>query len=473
MIITNRWFYESITCKSTREVRWSAKTSGALHPPIYLAYAASVLKKDHNVKLMDCVAMELEKKDFYNRVKKYKPDFLVMDTSTPSIINDIDIAKKIKEITNTKIILVGPHVSALPQQTFEMGQWIDYIAMGEYDYTLPELIKKSGKNKSLKNVKGISYQSNGKIVVTKRREPIQNLDELPWPDRNQLPIDKYKDTLLTDPFTFIVTARGCPCLCNYCLWPQVMFYRKLRTRNPTDVVDEVEHCISKYNLKSYKFFDDTFTIDKKRVKQICEDIIDRGIDKPWICNARVNNLDKETMKIMKKAGCNLFKIGVETGTQKLLNVIKKGTTIQQIEKFFKLTKEVGIKTFGSFMVGLPGETKQTIRNTINLAKKIEPDMAQFIILSPLPGTEMFDYMTKNRWISFPIDWSDYVTEEGFVNIVFKHPNFPEDELRDICGQMWKEFYLRPKFIFNRIKKSLTDFNEFKRSVTGVRKVFRY
>ena len=421
-----------------REVRWSAKTSGAIHPPIYLAYAASVLNKKHDVKLMDCIASDIEREKFYDIVKKYNPDFLVMDTSTPSILNDISIAKEVKERVDTKIILVGPHVSTLPEETFRMASWVDYIAIGEYDYTLPEII--NSDREQLKNIKGIAFKLGKKVITTKKRDPIKNLDELPYPDRDQLPVEKYRDTLLTHPFTFILSGRGCPQLCSYCLWPQVMFGRNLRLRDPVKVVDEVEHCISKYNLKTYKFFDDTFTFSKERVKKICQELIKRKIDTPWICNARVDTLDIESMEIMKKAGCYLFKIGVESGNQELLDVIKKGTTIKQTRDFFKKTRKVGIKTFASFMIGLPGETKKTIRNTINLAKEIEPDMVQFVILSPLPGTEMFDYMVKKNWVSFPIDWSEYITDEGFVNIVFKHPNFSEDELRNICGELWREFY---------------------------------
>jgi len=420
---------------------------------------------------MDCIASEVGREKFYRYVKKHSPDFLIMDTSTPSILNDINIAKEVKERVDTKIILVGPHVSTLPKETFGMAPWIDYIAMAEYDYTLPEIIDSNGKQ--LKNIKGIAFKSDKKVIKTKRRDPIKNLDDLPYPDRDQLPIEKYRDTLLTPPFTFLISGRGCPYLCNYCLWPQVMFGRTLRLRNPIKVVDEVEYCVSRYNLKTYKFFDDTFTIVKERVKKICQELIKRDINTPWICNARVDTLDKESMEIMKKSGCYLFKVGVESGSQKLLDIIKKGTTIRQIKNFFKNTKEVGIKTFASFMIGLPGETRETIRNTINLAKEIEPDMVQFVILSPLPGTEMFDYMVKEGWVSFPIDWSEYITDEGYVNIVFKHPNFSEDELRNICGELWREFYLRPKFVLNRVKKGLTDFGEFRRNITGIKKVFRY
>jgi len=470
IFITNPPFFKNFN----RQVRWSAKTSGGIHPPIYLAYAAAVLEKNHDVKLLDAIASDVSTEEFYRMINKQNPDFVIMDTSTPSILNDISIAKKIKEKNpDVKIILVGPHVSAMPENTMKIAPWIDFLTIGEYDYTLPDLIENLEKKGNLKNVEGIFYRDGKKLIKTKLRKLIDNLDELPYPDRDQLPVDKYRDTLLTPPFTFIISSRGCPFRCTFCLWPQVMYGRKLRLRNYEKVVDEVEYCINRYNLKTFKLFDDTFTVVKERVNKICQELIKRKIKTPWICNARADTLNKETMQTMKKSGCYLFKIGVESGSQKLLDEIGKGTKIEQIKRFFKLTKEIDIKTFASFMVGLPNDTEETIRATINLAKTIEPDMAQFVILSPLPGTKMFKDMIKKGWIDFPIKWNNYLMEQGYINVVFKHPRFSEEELKDICGKMWKEFYLRPRFIARRIKKGLIDSSELKRNIIGIKKVFRY
>jgi radical SAM superfamily enzyme YgiQ (UPF0313 family) len=469
IFITNPPFFKNFN----RQVRWSAKTSGGIHPPVYLAYAAAILEKNHDVKLLDAIASNTAIEDFYKMIDKQKPDFVIMDTSTPSILNDMNIAKKIKENRpDIKIVLVGPHVSAMPENTMKIAPWVDFLTIGEYDYTLPALIENSEKS-NLDAIDGIVYRDNKKIVITKNRKLIENLDDLPYPDRDQLPIDKYRDTLLTPPFTFIISGRGCPFRCTFCLWPQVMYGRKLRLRNEKKVVDEVEYCINRYNLKTFKFFDDTFTVMKDRVNKICQELIKRKIKTPWICNARVDTLDKETMQTMKKSGCYLFKVGVESGSQKILDDIRKDTKIEQIKNFFKLTKEVGIKTFASFMIGLPNDTEETIRATIDLAKTIEPDMAQFVILSPLPGTEMFNDIMKRGWIEFPIKWDDYLMEQGYINVVFKHPRFSEEELKDICGKMWKEFYLRPKFVVRRIKKGISDPSELKRNIMGIKKVFRY
>lgn len=455
-----------------RQVRWSAKTSGGLHPPIYLAYAAAVLAKKHEVKLQDAVAEGKSREEFLEGIKGFEPDLVVMETSTPSIINDSGIAEEIKKFSKTKVVLTGPHTSAMPERTLKESV-VDAVTMGEYDYTLPEIAEAFEKGKPLRGIKGCAYREDSKIVINPKRELIKDLDKLPWPLRDQLPNEKYSDTLMTSPLTFIVTARGCPFLCNYCNWPSTMFGHGIRKRDPMDVVDEVEHCVKKYRLKSYKFFDDTFTCDKNHVKIICNEIIKRKIKAKWICNARVDTLDEETMRLMKKAGCSLFKIGVESGDQDILDWIKKGTKIEQIREFFKLTKKVGIQTFASFMIGYPQETEETIKKTFRLAKEIGPDMAQFVILQPLPGTELWDWMQKEGMIPKDVKWDKYITDEGYVDLVFKHPRFSQDELREICSKLWKGYYMRPKYIAKRVKRGLTSSREIKRNAAGIKKIFRY
>lgn len=456
-----------------RQVRWSAKTSGAIHPPIYLAYAAALLKNaGHEVKLKDAIAEGQTHGEFVKEVKGYNPNIIVLETSTPSIINDSRIVEQIKKENDATVVFTGSHVSALPERTLRESE-ADVVCIGEYDCTLVDLAEAVEKNIGFGDVKGIAYKDNGSVHINQPQELIDNLDAFPRPLRDQLPISAYSDTLLTSPFTFIVSARGCPYRCNYCNWPNTMYGHKIRTRNPIKVVDEVEYCIKEYNLKSFKFFDDTFTHNKNRVKTICNELIKRKIDTPWICNARPDTLDEETMRLMKKAGCYLFKVGVESGDQEILNWIKKGTTLKHIREFFKLTKKVGIQTFGSFMIGYPQETKETIKKTFDFAKEIEPDMVQFVILQPLPGTGIYEWMKSEKMIPENLQWNKYITEEGYVDLVFKHPQFSQKELRSICSDFWKNYYIRPRYIGKRLVKSLTSLGEMKRSISGVRKIFRY
>lgn len=452
-----------------RQVRWSAKTSGGLHPPIYLAYAAAALEKaGFEVRLEDAIAEGKSHGEFLKDIRDFNPDLIIMETSTASIVNDSKLAEKIKQERKTPLVFTGSHTSAMPERTLRESK-ADMVCMGEYDQTLPELARALKDMKDLKSVKGIGFKKGKKIIINEKRPLIQDLDSLPWPLRDQLPTKAYSDTLLTTPFTFIVTARGCPYLCNFCNWPSTMFGHKIRKRNPKKIVEEVEHCIKKYKLKSFKFFDDTLTCDKKHVKAICKELIRRGIHTPWICNARVDTLDEETMQLMKKAGCYLFKIGVESGNQEILDWTKKGTKLEQTRSFFKLMKKVGIQSFASFMIGYPQETRETIEQTFSLAKEIQPDMCQFVILQPLPGTELWGWMQERGMIPEDIDWSSYMTGEGYVDLVFKHPRFSQAELHQICSRLWREYYLRPGYILKRLAKP----SEWKRNVRGVKKIFRY
>lgn len=893
-----------------RQVRWAARTSGGLHPPIYLAYAAATLKKaGFEVKLEDAVAEGRTHRQFLQDIMDFNPDLIVMETSTASIVNDSKLAGKIKQERETPLVFTGPHASALPERTLRESK-ADIVCMGEYDETLPELAKTIKNKGDLKKVRGIAFKKGKKILVNDKRPLIEDLDSLPWPLRDQLPTQAYSDTLLTAPFTFIITARGCPYQCNYCAWPATMFGHKIRKRDPKKIADEVEYCIKRYKLKSYKFWDDslppeeeiccfingeikrlkigdvvdtalnesnrvrrvsgreitnknprnikvfafhpktlkvkpypitgfirhktskilyelslcggkkvkvseghsvfsinrssgdiisvkvkdlkkgdflvtssniqlsntstpkiyfknreipfdneimwllgamlgdgsvarnsatrhwitlsmgksknehalklfseyfgiqgrnrkdprygnwtlyiydnelwklfanvfgiqspasnkrmppfiynqpkekiisflkgyyesdgsfdkkgnyicwvtsskelakdlnllllmlgerstlyarthtrngkiflnyctkvfvktinelegknirrcrdspfggillnitnetesslfspqlksyyknyngnpshiviervlkklknrksksidklkkilnsdigferiysierlnkspkylydievhpneevdnflsgtgiflhnTFTCDKSHVRAVCEELIRRGIKTPWICNARVDTLDLETMQLMKKSGCYLFKIGVESGDQEILDWIKKGTKLGQIRSFFKLMKRLGIQSFASFMVGYPQETPETIEQTFELAKEIQPDMCQFVILQPLPGTELWDWMQGKGMIPRDLDWGSYMTSEGYVDLVFRHPRFSQGELRRICSKLWSGYYLRPGYIMKRLAKP----GEFRKNIQGIKKIFRY
>lgn len=468
IFIANPPFFRSFN----RQVRWAAKTSGGLHPPIYLAYAAAVLAKSHQVKLVDGVALDMSREAFLKEAAAFNPDLVVMETSTPSIVNDSALAQEMKKVKDVPVAFTGSHVSALPERTLRETP-ADFAAIGEYDHTLRELAETLEGKGDLSRVNGIAYKDKGQIRVNPRRELIKNLDEIPWPLREQLPNERYSDTLMTSPLTFIVSARGCPYQCTYCSWPSTMFGHPLRERDPMNVVDEIEFCVKKYRLKSFKIFDDTFTANKPRVKAICNELIKRKVVTPWICNARVDNLDEETMRLMKKAGCYLFKLGLESGNQDILDWVKKGTKIQQIRDFVKTAKKVGISTFGSFMIGYPMETEETIRQTFELAKSVEPDMVQFVILQPLPGTELWGWMERNQMIPKDVKWDNYITKEGYVDLVFKHPKFSQDELREICHRLWKGYYLRKGYIARRALKGLRSPREIKRNVAGVKKIFRY
>jgi radical SAM superfamily enzyme YgiQ (UPF0313 family) len=432
-----------------RQVRWSAKTSGGLHPPIYLAYAAAMLAKKHKVMLRDSIAEKDDRAKFLLEIKRFGPDLIVMETSTPSVLNEKKLIKMIRKfIPKAKIALMGSHASAMPRETL-LECRPDMVCIGEYDMTLFELAGAIEEGRSLAGIEGIAFRRGASVIINKRRGLIEDLDSLPWPMREALPTGAYSDTLLITPFTFVISGRGCPYYCTYCNWPSTMFGHNLRLRSPAKVVDEVEY------------------------RAVCEGLIKRKIKTPWICNARVDTLDLETMKFMRKAGCYLFKVGIESGVQETLDWARKGTTLEQARGFFSNAKKAGIRTFGSVIIGYPHDTRESIEQTFNFVKEIAPDMVQFVILQPLPGTELYVWMKKNGMLPAKSDWSDYLTDEGYVNIVFEHPNFSQDELREICSRLWKGYYMRPGYIARRAVRGIVSKEELKRNVKGVGKIFRY
>lgn len=456
-----------------RQVRWSAKTSGGLHPPIYLAYAAAMLAKKHEVMLRDSVAEKDDHMKFIAEVKKFEPGLVVMETSTPSVFNEKKLIGLLrKAVPEAKIVLTGSHASAMPKETL-LECLPDIVCIGEYDITLFEMANRIEEGASLAKVDGVAFRQGTKVTINKRRDLVKNLDALPWPMREALPTGAYSDTLLITPFTFVISGRGCPYYCTYCNWPSTMFGHGLRMRDPGMVVDEVEYCVHRFGLRSFKFFDDTFTVNKDHVKAICAELKRRRIKTPWICNARVDTLDLETMKVMKDAGCYLFKVGIESGVQETLDWVKKGTTLEQTRKFFRNTKKAGIKTFGSVIIGYPQDTRESIEQTFNFVKEVAPDMVQFVIMQPLPGTELYEWMGKHGMLPKGNSWDEYLTDEGYVNIVFEHPNFSQDELREICSKLWKGYYMRPGYIAKRAVRGITSREELKRNVKGFNKIFRY
>jgi len=411
--------------------------------PSFLASAATVLhnEKKHKVKVIDSLAIGHSRKKFFSEVKKFQPDVIVIETSTASIQNDIEIINKIKNFNKCKTIFMGPHVISRPEDALDNG--IDFCINGEYEYPLRDLINALDKGKLPK--RGISYKVNGKIKTLPRHAPILNINDLPLPAFELFEMDHYNT-----PFSGaaqnidIMTSRGCPFRCTYCLWPQVLYdTRTVRFRNPTSVVDEIEILLNNYNKKGIYFNDDTFTLNKNHVLGLCKEIKRRKINIKWACFGHVipiNNMP-EILKPMKDAGCCLIKIGIESGSQKILDNMNKGTTIKKIEEAVKLIKKSGIKVHGSFVFGLPGETKETAKQTIAFAKKLKLHSLVFSIATPYPGTAFFNTVSKNKWLKTK-DWSHY---DGECNAVARTATLSTNEIEKIFE------YANANYVLNLIK----------------------
>jgi len=467
------------TPRYSRNSRSPATTrAGTIYYPIWLAYATGILDKEgFDVKLIDAPASGLNLKEVLKITKKFNPDLTVIDTSTPSIFNDVKVAEAIKDVTKKFIILVGTHPSALPEQTLRMSKKIDAVGRREYDYTIRELVHALEKRKDLKSVSGVSYRKGSKIIHNPDRPPIEDLNKIPFVTsvyRKHLNIKEYFFSSAKYPMVMIMTGRGCPFRCFFCNWPQIFLGRKYRLRSLENVVKEFEYVIKNLpEVKEIGIEDDTFSADLKRAREICKLLINKGINKKiqWWVNTRVN-LDFKTMKLMKEAGCRLIIPGYESGVQEILNNANKGITIGQSIKFTKDANRAGLLIHGCFIFGLPGETKETIRKTLEFAKKLDIDDAQFFPLMPYPGTEAYEWANKNGYLTTE-NFSEWLTPEGHHRTVISLPGLTKEEIVEECRKARKEFYLRTKYILYKLKQSLLSFEEAKRNFKAICTFYRH
>ena len=445
--------------KISKESRWPEYTkSGTLYYPYWLAYAAGLMmeKSEHEVLLLDAIAKGWDFNKTIQKIEAFKPDLVVIETTTPTFNNDLRFIKFLKERFKCKICLTGTHVSTLPEDSFKSSNEIDFIARREYDYTILDLVSTLEKNGNLKNVLGISYKRGKKIIHNPNRPLIQDLDSLPFVSKvykKFLNIYDYRYALARYPMIQIWSSRGCPNMCTFCLYPQVFSGRIFRARSPKNFVAELEWI--KENLPQVKEIfieDDTFTVDKKRVLEICKLIKEKNLDVIWSANARAD-IPYDVLKEMKKAGCRMLIIGYESGNQQILNNIKKGVLISRAIKFTSDAKKLGIKIFGCFMLGLPGETKETIKQTFDFAKKINPDMAFFQQAVPFPGTEFYDWV-KTKGYLIAKNWNDWLDESGRLNFIVNYPELTTEDIKNMREELTIKFYSSPKWIAQAVLHNL-------------------
>ena len=466
--------------KFSRASRSPAITkSGTLYNPLWLAYACAYLEKNNiETKLYDSCAEQTNLEDTIKIIKNYNPQLIVLDTSTPSINEDVHCAEEIKKLMpNVHICLVGTHPSVLTEEVLNMSTSIDSIARHEYDATVVDLAKAINENRDLSTVDGISYRKDGHIINNPDRAYIENLDEFPFVSeiyKKHLNINNYFFSAATLPMVMIMTGRGCPSRCFFCVYPQTFHGHKYRLRSAENVVAEFEWIVNNLpEVKSIGIEDDTFTANPERAKEICRMLIKKGIHKKvkWWANTRVHT-DLELMKLMKKAGCRLIIPGFESGSQEILNNIKKGTKIEQAIEYMKNAKKAKLLVHGCFMVGNKGEIKETMQKTLDFAIKLNPDSAQFFPLIPYPGTQAFDWAKENGYIK-TYDYSKWLKEDGNHECVVSYPNLSSEDLVDFCTYARRKFYLRPRYLMYKAFQSLRNFDEMKRNLKAFGRLLRF
>ncbi len=432
------------------------KKVGPRSEPLSLLYIATYLNKNkHTADILDCEAEGISLQELEKHIKDKKYEVVGVAMLTPLYSQSVNICRKVKEINpKIKTIVGGSHPTLRPKGTIEDEVSIDIAVVGEAECTFLEVIQALETRKELKNIKGIVFRDlDKKVIVTPEREKIENLDMLPIPDRSLIKMHLYRPSISYYkrlPAYTIITTRGCPYRCTFCATAKTGY----RMHSIERVIAEMKILIEQYGAKEILIRDDTFTLNRKRTIDLCKAIIAEGINKrvKWDCITRVNLVDKELLQELKEAGCWGIHFGVEGGTQKLIDSIKKDTKIETIENAFKLCKEAGINTRAYCMLGMPGSTKEEDLETIAFVKKIDPDWAQFTICTPYPGTTMYNDLIEKKELE-SVDWDKYQTWGGFSEsaLPWVQKGRSSDELKELQRYAMKSFYFRPKIIMRKIR----------------------
>jgi len=419
------------------------------HPPFIplgLGYLAAVLEKNqYQVDIVDCQALKLTYEDFKNEISKRKPDIVGMTSTTLTYKSALQIAKIAKEIhPNCLTALGGPHATFWDENALQESPALDVIVRKEGENTLLELVQRVEEGKSYSDVIGITCRKDGKILKNPDRPYIENLDELPFPAHHLFPLEslrKYGKIIFP-----LSTSRGCTFWCNFCSAVR-MFGRRYRMRSPQSVGDELEFLNKKYGAQQFTFYDDAFTVDQARAKEICMQIHERKLKIAWDCETRVDMVTKELLLDMKKAGCLAVWFGVEAGSQRVIDAMGKGLTLEKTKNTFKMAKDTGLMTIASVILGFPDETPESAWETIKFVEEIKPDDVGYYIATPYPGTPMYDYVKKMGWLKID-DFDRYDT----ATPTFETPTMSMKELREIREKAFQKFYIHPGYVLRMFGK---------------------
>ncbi len=437
--------------------------------PTWLAQPAALVPGS---KIVDAAPHHQTVDDVLKIAKDY--ELVIMHTSTPSLLNDVKCAEALKaQNPQVKVGFIGAHVAVLPQQTMADHPVLDFVCRHEFDYTCKEL----AEDKPWSEIKGITYRSSetGEILSTSDRELIHNWDEMPSvipTYARDLDITKYFIGYLLHPYVSFYTGRGCPAQCTFCLWPQTIGGHMYRTKSPEMVGRDLDEAKSIFGdrVREYMFDDDTFTIDKARAIAISEHM--KRLNLTWSCNARAN-LDYDTLKTLRDNGLRLLLVGFESGNQDILNRIKKGVKLETAREFMKNCKKLGIAVHGTFMIGLPVETPETVEQTIRFACELSPHTIQVSIAAPYPGTELYDQALANGWFADNSDNSSLVASSGIQTSTLQYPTLSSVQIEDAVEKMYRQFYFRPQAIIPIVKEMLGDRQMLVRRLREGKEFFSY
>jgi len=453
------------------------KESGGHMMPLSLAYLASYLrsKMDCQISILDAEVLGLNYKKIKQAIIKERPDIIGFTCPTPTMNHVFKISEMVKEKIDPKCIIVvgGIHPTALPEETMQ-NKNIDFAVLGEGEITFYELVKALTEGASdFSQINGLTYKKDGQTVINPCRALIENLDDIPFPARDLFQLEIYRQAptkqVSDDLAGPILTTRGCSFSCTHCI-SQKIWGRNPRFRSAQNVIAEIEECIDKYGIKQFNFFDDTFTLIEKRATEICDEIVNRKLNISWNAMSRVNTLSDVLVKKMKAAGCKKISFGLESGSQKILDLMKKQATTELARQATNLVNKNGLLVHASFMIGNIGETEETIKETIAFAKNLPLDNVSFLITSPYPGSELYDIAKQRGFITNNTKW------EEFAPLTNTPPILVQDVVSQERLVYWQkrgflEFHLRFKYLWHKLKQ-INSLGSLKMMLEGSRVLFR-
>jgi len=457
-------------------------------PQVSLAQMAAVLNPPYTVKIVDAIAERMNWNQFIEVVESHKPKFYVTQVTAPTLETDM-YGTFLAKSRGARTIAFGTHVTPLPRETMRSFPSLDFVLIGEPELTLRDLfdaLEQRTNERSekiarlfsrhdntyntglrsatdLSSIKGLGWRREGAIVINEARPFIADLDDLPIPRHDLLPLQSYRMPMLKGPFTFIVPSRGCPAACSYCV-KHVTYQNTVRVRSPENVLNEL-WTLKKLGLNNVHMYADLFTVNRDHVVGVCEQMIDERITMKWTCNSRIDFVDEKLLRLMARAGCHLIAWGIESGNAEVLKNVRKGANPAKAKLALEWAKRAGIKNWGYFIIGLPGETESSIRQTIDLAKSLPLDIALFHVASPYPGTPFFFEAVQNDWFQPGTKWEEIDMDE---KTVINYPGLSAAQIEYWQKRAFREWAFRIRPIVTFTKMLFTDLSMLKRVLDMVR-----
>ena len=443
---------------------YGTRHAPSIKSPLGLAYVAANLEQaGFKVEILDANAEFLSPQETVEKIIQSPAKYIGFTSVTATIPLIYQISSLIKAKNKNKIIIAGgPHVTFMPKEVFKECKAIDIIVRGEGEVTICELIKNLENKQDLSKIKGITFKKGNKIISNPDRELIQDIDAIPFPARHLLPLDSYSPSPITNmgfrgkQYAKLITVRGCPNKCVFC--SSTHFWKIVRVRSAENVIDEIESVVKKYGVHHIDFLDDTLTLFPERLSKICTLIIEKNLNIKWSCYSRVNTITPELIALMKKAGCRVIQLGVESGNQKILDKIQKNITLEQVRRASEIIKRTGLKLLCFFMIGLPGDTKKTVNQTIEFAKELKPNFAFFSITTPFPGTALYKEYRKEGRLKEGYIWQNMNLHE---RTDFSTPTLTSQDLENLYFKAHHRFYYRFGFFWQTLMWILKHPHELK------------